>query len=218
MICANLVRSAPRFARPVYYITFRFVCQGVFQKFFQLFSWLSATRLSLRLFGGSVWHYITLSCVCQEVFQKFFQLFSWYSVRRARFSASQIGLRIISHLLDFVKRFFKGFFNFFRDILSCFNIRSLARSASRWQPLSRWQLAYYSTSSPICQGGFAKFLRFGGASTIIQTKTPFYVHIYQFLSFFAAIRPNLPRIFTPFKFFSKKFLLSRNEPHISASI
>ena len=113
MICANLVRSAPRFARPVYYITFRFVCQGVFQKFFQLFSWLSAARLSLRLFGGSAWHYITFSRLCQEVFQKFFQLFSWYSVRRARFSASQIGLRIISHLLDFVKRFFKSFFNFF---------------------------------------------------------------------------------------------------------
>ena len=122
MICANLVRSVPRFARPVYYITFRFICQGVFQKFFQLFSWLSVTRLSLRLFGGSVWHYITFSRFCQEVFQKFFQPFSWYPVRRAWLSASQIGLRIISHLLDFVKRFFKSFFNLFRDVLPCCSI------------------------------------------------------------------------------------------------
>ena len=56
-------------------------------------------------------YYSTSGSLCQEVFENFFWKFS------AAFCLGRKCLDIISHSLPFVKRFFKSFFNFFRDIL-----------------------------------------------------------------------------------------------------
>ena len=57
---------------PDYYITSLFICQEVFQKFFQLFSWFLSGFFP---FGKRPGYYITSLFVCQEVFQKFFNFF-----------------------------------------------------------------------------------------------------------------------------------------------
>ena len=56
-------------------------------------------------------YYSTSVSLCQEVFENFFWKFF------AAFCLGRKCLDIISHSLPFVKRFFKSFFNFFRDIL-----------------------------------------------------------------------------------------------------
>ena len=98
MICES------RFWRLDYYITFVWVCQGVFEKFFKNFRSLPTHSREVPDY------YITLSRFCQEVFGKFFQTFSWFFVR---VSLSQNSRIIISHPLAFVKRFSKSFLNFF---------------------------------------------------------------------------------------------------------
>ena len=109
MICANLVRSAPRFARPVYYITFRFVCQGVFQKFFQLFSRLfRSVPLAFRRKCPTIISHLF------SFVKRFFKSFSTFFRDFFRGSfLSESDPAIISHLFSFVKRFLKVFSTFF---------------------------------------------------------------------------------------------------------
>ena len=111
MICARPPRKS-RLARPRYYITSVWVCQGVFEKFFgffQVFSWSSLEPFVLGLSPEVPDYYITTLFICQEVFEKFFKNFSWL------FGSflSESDPPIISHLFSFVKRFFKSFFAFF---------------------------------------------------------------------------------------------------------
>ena len=57
---------------PDYYITSLFICQEVFQKFFNFFSWFLSGFFP---FGKRPGYYITSLFVCQEVFQSFFNFF-----------------------------------------------------------------------------------------------------------------------------------------------
>ena len=60
----------------VYYITSLFICQEVFQKFFQLFSWSfsrpSLHRLSTRAARWQLAYYSTSPSICQHLFLNFF--------------------------------------------------------------------------------------------------------------------------------------------------
>ena len=150
MICARLPRKS-RLARPRYYITSVWVCQGVFEKFFgffQVFSWSSLEPFTLGLSPEVPDYYITTLFICQEVFEKFFKNFSWL------FGSflSESDPPIISHLFSFVKRFFESFLTFSWSLGALFGA---LRGASRSAP------AYYSTSIPFCQGVFPKFFQFG---------------------------------------------------------
>ena len=76
--------------QPVYYTTFPFACQGVFEKFFEVFSKVfrkasETVSFSHRLASGwyflhphfqALDYYTTFCSVCQEVFRKFFEVFS----------------------------------------------------------------------------------------------------------------------------------------------
>ena len=73
-----------------------------------------------------------------KVFSQNFQLFPSLASRRKCPT-------IISHLFPFVKRFFKSFFNFFRDLFG--------------GSLFAKQLAYYITSLSFCQEVFQKFFQ-----------------------------------------------------------
>ena len=99
MICES------RFWRPDYYITFVWVCQGVFEKFFKKI--FEAFRLALAKCPTIISHSLDF---VKRFLESFFQTFSWFFVRA---SLSQNSRIIISHPLAFVKRFLKSFSNFF---------------------------------------------------------------------------------------------------------
>ena len=159
MICARSFTRKPRFARPVYYITFASICQGVFEKFFKKFfvdlsnRFLNSSCGSARL----LYHiFLILSRGFSKVFSTFFVIF----LGRSSFQKRPT---IISHLLDFVKRFLKSFLKTFswfpRGSVPgplAFGLRGASRSV----------LAYYSTSLGNCQGVFRKFFHFGVIVTL----------------------------------------------------
>ena len=69
--------------QPIYYTTFRSVCQGVFEKFFEVFfkplSLLPSSPVFQRYpcpFTGALDYYTTFLPVCQVGFEKFFEVFS----------------------------------------------------------------------------------------------------------------------------------------------
>lgn len=69
--------------QPIYYTTFRSVCQGVFEKFFEVFfkplSLLPSSPVFQRYpcpFTGALDYYTTFRLVCQVGFEKFFEVFS----------------------------------------------------------------------------------------------------------------------------------------------
>ena len=97
MICES------RFWRPDYYITFVWVCQGVFEKFLKIFE---AFRLTLAKCPTIISHSLDFVKRFLESFSNFFVIF-------VRVSLSQNSRIIISHPLAFVKRFSKSFLNFF---------------------------------------------------------------------------------------------------------
>ena len=85
--CSTVPCCAVSLRQPIYYTTFFSVCQGVFQKFFEVFfrsfilTFDSTPRLPKKryLCAPSFWaldYYITFLSVCQGVFQKFFRIFS----------------------------------------------------------------------------------------------------------------------------------------------
>ena len=92
-------RLSSSLARLEYYIIFFAVCQGVLQKFFEIFYSLFCSRLTRPLY------YIIFFCVCQEVFEKFFEVFS---LRAFRCSLAH-SFNIISYPFDFVKPFLRIF-------------------------------------------------------------------------------------------------------------
>ena len=77
-LCAFSLRQ------PIYYTTFRSVCQGVFEKFFEVFFQTSfPSPLIARFFQqypcpstGALDYYTTFLPVCQVGFEKFFEVFS----------------------------------------------------------------------------------------------------------------------------------------------
>lgn len=100
---AFLLRSSPSLhTRLRYYTISRSVCQGVFQKFFQLFfkplDVCRSSGWSYRLiWGGSFSRKLSSHRRCQSLLP--------FALR---------DLYIISYLLEFVKRFWKSFLSFFR--------------------------------------------------------------------------------------------------------
>ena len=76
-LCAFSLRQ------PIYYTTFRSVCQGVFEKFFEVFFkplfLLPSSPVFQRYpcpFTGALDYYTTFLPVCQVGFEKFFEVFS----------------------------------------------------------------------------------------------------------------------------------------------
>jgi hypothetical protein len=109
------------------------------------------------------------------------------------FSSERMCPNSIPHSLAFVKRFFKSFFNFFCGFFSAPSFASFFKSAVS-------QLAYYSTSLSFCQQVFAKFFRFGEASSNIQNTGMVFVRIVQCRLAFGHKPENqagLQRLYTP---------------------
>ena len=110
--------------RPLYYITFSWVCQEVFQKFFKLFYslfvevWVCTLTLLLDLFLWSppfCWrldYYITSGSLCQEVFQKFLNFFRCPASAPFRFAVS-LTARLLYHSSSSLSIPFSNFFLFF---------------------------------------------------------------------------------------------------------
>ena len=89
------LRFLSSLARLIYYIIFRAVCQGVLQKFLKFFSKFCFTEPDVCFF---IFHPLGLAFACPC-------FLAWRD------------LYIISYFLEFVKRFCKSFWGFFREPL-----------------------------------------------------------------------------------------------------
>ena len=159
MICARCSSQAAFCAtRLLYHICFD-LSRGfwkVFKKFFVVLS-----NRFLNFSAEALDYYITSLFICQEVFEKFFKNFCDFFEILCFRKATRLLYHISFHLS---RGFPKVFFNFFCDFSSCCFPTRRIHTAAFFAPLvcaSRWQPAYYSTSSSNCQGVFFKFFHFG---------------------------------------------------------
>ena len=160
MICASLRLAAAFCAtRILYHIRFD-LSRGfwkVFKKFFKAL--FEPFPLLLERSARLLYH---ISFRLSRGFWKVFQKFSWFLSGSLLQQGFRKATRLLYHISFHLSRGFSKVFQLF----SIFFFGACPFAVPPFRRRSRSMLAYYSTSSPNCQGVFTNFFHFGLIGTL----------------------------------------------------